>query len=317
MKELKKCEICGKKFFQFLFKLTDKNLGVPGEFNFVKCENCGLIFMNPQPSSNELQKHYPKEKYYSLGKINKKENSLKTRIRIFFYEIYFNSKNNNYMLKIIFSPLKFFVRGTRISPDKKLLDIGSGSGQFLYEMKQFGMECYGVEPGDFDKIIAREEGLRIKKSNLIRTRYPSNFFDLITMNHVLEHINNPSKTIKEIHRILNKKGLLIIGVPNFNSLAYSIFKKNWYQLDAPRHLFNYSNKNLNDLLKKERFKIIKVRYNSRPSQFSVSLSYFLNGKKWNGRVINFISMILFLPFTWMINFLKWGDQIEVYCIKEN
>ena len=316
MIKIKKCEICGKRNFQFLFNLKDNSLGIPGKFNFVKCKDCELIFMNPQPSLNELQKHYPKETYYSLGKINLKESSLKTRMKILLYKIYFSPRNKNYFLKTIFSPLKFFVRGTRINHNDKLLDIGSGSGQFLYEMKQLGIKGYGVEPGNFEKGIAKKEGLKIKNLDLIQSKYPRDFFDLITMNHVLEHVNNPSKTIKEIHRILYKKGLLIMGVPNSNSLAYGLFKKNWYQLDVPRHLFNYSDKNLKDLLKKEGFKVINVRYNSRPSQFSVSLSYFLKGKKWNNRLIDFIFTVLFLPLTWMVNFLRWGDQIEVYCVKE-
>ena len=174
------------------------------------------------------------------------------------------------------------MRGTKIAKNKRFLDVGSGSGQFLYEMKQFGMDIYGVEPSDFDEKTAKEKKLNILKSDLIKANYPSNYFDIITFNHVLEHVNNPLKTIKEIHRILKKDGALIIGVPNSNSLAYWLFKKNWYQLDVLRHLFNFSDKNLGNLLKKEGFKIKKVRYNSRPSQFVVSLYFALGIKKEKG-----------------------------------
>ena len=59
------------------------------------------------------------------------------------------------------SPLKFTSRGTKISPNSRLLDIGSGSGQFLYEMKTLGLDVYGVEPGNFDK-----EG-KVKYGNFI------------------------------------------------------------------------------------------------------------------------------------------------------
>jgi len=197
-------------------------------------------------------------------------------------------------------------------PGKKLLDIGSGSGQFLYEMKTLGMEVHGIEPGSFDAKVAKKENLDIIKSNLDKTRYKSNCFDLITINHVLEHVNNPVETLKEAYRILKKDGLLIIGVPNNKSLAYWIFKKNWYQLDAPRHLFDYSERNLTKKLKELGFRIKKIRHNSRPSQFLVSFSYLL------GKRIKILNMLLFplaLLMTYIVNIFKIGDQIEIYCTK--
>jgi len=312
MNLLKKCKICGGKSFNFLFKQRDKNLNFSDKFSLYKCKNCRIIFLNPQPTDKELEKYYPKEKYYSLGKIEK--NSFKTKLKLKLYKIYFN-KNKNFLKKILYSPLKYKVRGAVIQKGKKLLDIGCGSGQFLYEMKQFGMDIYGVEPSDFDEKIAKEKKLNILKSDLIKANYPSNFFDIITINHVLEHTNDPLKTIKEIYRILKKRGTLIIGVPNSNALAYSLFKKNWYQLDVPRHLFNFSDKNLKELLQKEGFKIKKIRYNSRPSQFVVSLYFVLNIKQRKGICYKILKGV-FLPLTWIVNALKIGDQVEIFVKKK-
>ena len=143
------------------------------------------------------------------------------------------------------------------------------------------------------------------------------------MNHVLEHVNNPLETIKEIHRILDKKGLFIVGVPNSDSLAYKIFKSNWFALEAPRHLFNYSAKNLKKLLEDNGFKVKKIRYNSRPTQFVASLYYALGIKKPNeilfsnkNKLINNLLKILFLPLTWFVNSIKCGDQIEIWSEKD-
>ena len=94
---------------------------------------------------------------------------------------------------------------------------------------------------------------------------------------------------------------------------YKIFKSNWLSLDAPRHLFDYSDKILKKLLEQEKFKIVKVRYNSRPSQFVVSLEYFL--EKRFGKFIKAFLTMVFLPLTWIVNALKLGDQIEVWCVK--
>lgn len=313
MKSLNKCEICGSKEISFLFKQKDKNLNIPGEFSIFKCNKCKANFINPQPSEKELERYYSKEKYYSLKKIESKE-SKKTSLRLKLYNIYFNPNKKNIFLKILFSPIKFIVRGTRIKKDSKLLDVGSGTGQFLYEMKELGMKTYGIEPGDFNEKEVKRYELNIEKKDLIKYKNKKEFFDIITMNHVLEHVNNPQEVIKKISLLSKKQGILIIGIPNSNSLAYKLFRKNWHQLDVPRHLFDYSDKNIKILLEKNGFKIIKIRYNSRPNQFVVSLYFALGIKKRIG-IINRILEALFLPLTWIVNLTKTGDQIEVWCVK--
>jgi predicted SAM-dependent methyltransferase len=182
-------------------------------------------------------------------------------------------------------------------------------------MKELGMNVYGFEPGNFNEKEARKYNLNIEKKDLIKYKAKKEYFDIITMNHVLEHIDNPSETVKKINLLLKRNGVLIIGVPNTNSLAYTLFGKNWHQLDVPRHLFDYSDKNLKLLLKKNGFKIIKTRYNSRPNQFVVSLYFALGIKKRTG-IVNRILEIIFLPLTWLVNFIQVGDQIEIWCIKK-
>lgn len=312
MREIKNCELCGNKDFKFLFKGKDKLLGIGGDFNLFECKKCEVIFLNPQPSYKELEKYYSNKKYYSLKKID--TISKKLKIKLSLYKIYFNSNEKNIFLKILFYPLKFIVRGTKIAKDARLLDVGCGSGQFLYEMKQFGLRTCGVEPGDFDRKTSKKENLNIFHGELKSARFHSNYFDIITLNHVLEHVNNPYETINEIYRILKNGGTFILGVPNTHSLSRMIFGSNWLALDVPRHLINYSDKNLKYLLKKEGFKVEKIRYNSRPNQFVVSL-YFIMGIKKREGIFNRILEVIFLPFTWLVNFLRIGDQIEIYCKK--
>ena len=311
MKDISNCPICNNKNILFVFKQNDKNLNINGEFSAYNCQNCKCIFLNPRPSFKELSKYYSSDKYYSLSKVNL---SAKTKLKIRLYEIYFNKEKNNLLLKLFFSPLKFIVRGTELIKNGKVLDVGCGSGQFLYEMRELGMQPYGVEPGEFDRASNEKYKLNIKNCELIYAKYQANFFDVITMNHVLEHVPNPKETLLEIKRILKKNGKFIIGVPNTNSLAYKLFRKNWHQLDVPRHLIDYSASNLTYLLKKTGFKIKKVRYNSRPNQFVVSL-YYLFGITKRNKIITRILELIFSPLTWIVNSLKSGDQIEIWCEK--
>src|SRR5690606_22540882 len=104
------------------------------------------------------------------------------------------------------------------------------------------------------------ENLKIENRSLEKTRYKKEFFDVITLNHVLEHLSEPYESLSKIKILLKKEGLLIVGVPNSRSLAHFLFKENWYQLDTPRHMINYSDRNLAYVLKKAGFKILKIRY---------------------------------------------------------
>lgn len=307
MKQLRKCAICKGEEFTLLFEGNDKLLGVPGRFNLVKCLRCGVEFINPQPNNQELKKYYDSDKYYSLKKIDK--DSFKTKLKLYLYKLYF-TENYTYLERLLFLPIKFMIRSTVIKKNAKLLDIGAGSGQFLFEMKQLGLKTYGIEVGDFDK----SEGLKIKNTNLSEAKYPDNYFDLITLNHVMEHLPNPHQTLKEIHRILKPQGTFIIGVPNTNSLAKKLFNKNWLAYDIPRHLFNYSDGLLINLLESHKFKISKLRYNSRPTQFVMSLYYLFGIKKRNG-MINKLLEILFIPLTLLVNISNYGDQVEIICEK--
>lgn len=125
-----------------------------------------------------------------------------------------------------------------------------------------------------------------------------------------------------MHRILNPKGRLIIATPNINSFSAKIFGNKWFQLDTPRHLFLYSEKTLKKYAKKTGLGIEKIKYNSTPLQFLVSIEYLLTEFGMNKKILNLllssnkILFLILLPFSQLLNFLKWGDQLEVVLIKK-
>lgn len=321
MKEIKKCNFCKSNKLRLWGVGRDNLHNNPGEFKLFKCKNCGLIFINPQPSMREIGKYYPSE-YYSFQGIRIKEKYWPVRLKLFLYDLYFNRSNKNYFLKTVLSPLKALVRGVQFPIPNKVLDVGCGSGQFLYEMKILGAkEVHGVEPGGFNKESADEHRIKIKNSTLSEAKYDKNFFDLVTMNHVLEHVNDPDETLKEIQRTLRPGGKLIIGVPNTRSLDCYLFGVNWYNLDVPRHLFDYSSKNLSKHLKSLGFKKIKIRYTSGRTYFFNSTIYALRhlfGRNFNIQKNKIIDGFLIIPSLIIgniLNFLKFGDQMEISCTK--
>lgn len=330
MKILHKCDLCGSEELEHLCKLEDYNRGFEGTFNLYMCKSCGLMFLNPQPSFEELEKYYPSDYY---RKIEERPSTI-SKINVkFMRKLYALSVKHSFIFKTFLFPLSPFVRGVNIIPNTKYLDVGCGGGQFLFETKILNStaEYYGVEPGNFDKEDVKKHGLNVFKGTLEEAHYPDDYFDVVTMNHVFEHVHNPSETMKELRRVLKPGGTLILAVPNYRSLAFKLSGKYWYQLDAPRHLFTYSDEILKKYAKKFNLKVEKIRYGAFWDQttFIVSGMHYFNmfipkknlwkyllervQKGYIFPLLIFGSLfVLLFPFITLLNILKFGDSVEIW-----
>jgi 2-polyprenyl-3-methyl-5-hydroxy-6-metoxy-1,4-benzoquinol methylase len=137
-----------------------------------------------------------------------------------------------------------------------LLDIGCGRGAFLASMQRAGWQVTGVEFSDETAAYAREVyGVTVTTD----LAFPDASFDVITVNHVLEHMEAPAQTIQACYRLLKKGGVLIVAVPNIRSLQATIGKNAWLHLDVPYHLVHFSEEGLSRLLQMNGFMIGRTR----------------------------------------------------------
>ncbi len=311
--KIKKCDLCSSEDIPQKFRLKDRLHAIKGNFSLSICNRCGLIFQNPQLSEKELSKYYPQDYIsYNKGK------SPRDKMIGLLYQVYYSNKRSNF-LKLLFLPVKSLLRGMPYKKNAKYLDIGCGDGSFLKLVKQMGMEPHGVDP--FLKKSVQE--LKIKNVSLHDAKYPNEFFDFITLNNVLEHMPNPLKILIECERILKKEGKILVNVPNSTSLNYHLFSSNWVSLDAPRHLYIFSNKTLEMYGEKCNLSVNKINYKSEPFTILGSIIYVINkifGKRdkleGNRLISNRIVNILTLPLSILLNLLKIGDQTEVVYVKK-
>jgi SAM-dependent methyltransferase len=237
----------------------------------------------------------------------------------------------------------------KIIPKGRILDIGCARGVFLSMMRESGWETFGTELNEETAFHAKNIlGLDVKIGRLADIQFESEFFDVITIWHVLDHLQNPALTLQECNRILKSCGLLVIAVPNSSSLQAKISGRYWFHLDPPFHLFHFNEKNLSQLLQKFEFGIIKVNHFSWEFNPFGYLQSFLNMcgiqdnllydilKKRSLRSFSslnsgsfrfycnlFITLLLVPLFTllsFLFSFIEsllgLGGSIEVYAIKE-
>lgn len=147
----------------------------------------------------------------------------------------------------------------------KILDIGCHSGTFTYQIfKKFKKaDLYGIDISKNAILYAKRKYKNIKFAVARAEKLPfdSNKFDFVTCFEVLEHVENPVKVIKEIRRVSKKGASLLIIVPTEN-LLFRIIWTFWTALGPGRvwthtHIQKFTNKNLDLLLQKTGYKIIK------------------------------------------------------------
>lgn len=207
-----------------LFNCKDNT--VSGEyFEVMEHEEYEMLVTSPVPKN--LEKYYKSESYISHT------DSKKT----FFDKIYQAVKNHTLKQKLLL--LNSFK-----SSSKSVLDFGAGTGDFLKICKNNNWQVLGIEPSAEARENAVKKGVHLKESLLDITNQK---FDVITLWHVLEHVENLKNTIKVLKSLLQPEGRIVVAVPNYKSYDAAFYKEHWAAYDVPRHLWHFSQKSIHKL----------------------------------------------------------------------
>lgn len=250
------CILCDEDNSEKILTAEDLRYNTSGEkFNLIRCRRCGLTYINPRPTKDEIKKYYPSR--YKTRKILKNpvliEKRLKQyrrkRISLFF-------KNPWYI---------------DLPIETTVLDVGCGAGDLLLLLKERGCNAYGI---DVDEItctyLSETMNLNVINCDIDNgTSFQAGFFDLVIMRHSLEHLHNPVNVLHEVRRIMKPGGLLIVGVPNIESYVSKITKEKWRDLDIPRHLFHFNQSTITALLYKSGFSIESIHHELKVSSESL------------------------------------------------
>ncbi len=136
----------------------------------------------------------------------------------------------------------------------RLLDYGAGSGAFARFMASRGFQAVGLEPFSLGKTL-EEPNLRLVRAPLASVKAELGTFDVVTMWHVLEHLEHPVPLLEELRSLLAPGGVLIVSVPNFASWQSQVFRGSWFHLDPPRHLLHFEPETLTSCLTRAGFTV--------------------------------------------------------------
>lgn len=185
----------------------------------VICSDCGIVTNDPIPSDEELAAFY-RQDYRTEYK-----GSVEPRMR----QIWRNFRGTEGHIR----EWREYYVGRR-----RCLDLGSGSGEFMYLARQLGIDCLGVEPNQGYSTYCREKlGLNVLSQTLEETEFEDGCFDLIRLSHVMEHMRDPVRSLKVLKRWLSDDGIIYIEVPNIDRDATHKMRGKIFHFG---HIFNFS-----------------------------------------------------------------------------
>ncbi|MBI3192855.1 MAG: class I SAM-dependent methyltransferase [Ignavibacteriae bacterium] len=249
------CGICGGRNLDHLFWSTDFSRKTTQEqWSVSQCKDCTIVQTTPRPSIEELSRYYP-DFYYPIGDVSTK-----------YFKRYIMRYQKDKVEKI-----------SRFRRNGKVLDIGCGVGFFLKEASDTGYESEGIELSSLAANIGKERWkLEIVNSDFLSYPYSPSTFDIVTLWHVLEHFDQPVKVLQKVNQILKPGGLLVIAVPNIQSIQAKIFRSHWYGVDVPRHLYHFTPASLTSIVEPCGFKVDFVDHFCREHNGGVILGSIIS-----------------------------------------
>ena len=259
-------------------------------FEVMKNEKYDMLVTSPIPVN--LSDYYKSDDYISHT------DSKKT----LFDKVYQQVKNYTLQKKVTL--LNSFA-----SEEKTVLDIGAGTGDFLSVCKKKNWQVFGVEPDFGARKIAASKQVNLRET---LADFKGENFDVITMWHVLEHIENLHEHIKELKKLLKPNGTLVIAVPNFKSYDAIYYNQFWAAFDVPRHLWHFSQKAIKELFLEVDMEVIKTI----PMKFDSYYVSLLSEKYKNGSTNIFKAF--YIGFTSNRNAKRTSEYSSlIYVIKNN
>lgn len=299
------CPSCGGPIKRLISDVRDAHYGLPGDWHWDLCQACGLWLLNPAPREDFLYSDgYDDEEYYAFKPF---------------------SEQQSFARRFASAILRYDTRRTRdpkFAAPGRLLDIGCGTGEFMFRMRQKGWNVHGLEPNRAAVRIGREHyDLDIQPGwDEADAAYADASFDYIRLNHCFEHILRPDEALRFIRRKLKDDGKLFIGVPNTDSIPARLFGPHWWLHGAPVHPHNWSARSIALVLSRNGLEIERWGTNSNFSGFLGSLQIRSNVRrgiyKDTGPLLsNPVLKIFFNTLAKTIDLFKQGDCLEVIARK--
>ena len=276
-----RCQLCNGSLVQ--------RLHIPGDWRRPEedldyhvhwCRSCELGRLHPTPSREELEDAYrvPYMPHAALSfhdRTSSATRGLLTRIFDRLVGLRPGSADID----------KDWVRRELGDQPLRICELGCGSGRLLEEFRAAGHRVVGVEPSESARGIAHAQGLEVfgGTAESPPEEIRSQRFDVVLMNHVLEHCNAPRQALERACNLLEPNGRLVLETPNNEAAGLRWAGAAWPWLDIPRHLHFFTTKSLHQICEESGFEVSNVEFRGYARQFQQE---WIESEKHIARFVN-------------------------------
>lgn len=220
------CPLCGEDRYR-LFSDRNRN-------RTVVCEGCGLYYTTPLPPTGETEGDVAGSDKYTRDQLEK--------------EAFFRLRAETLLADV----------EARLGKGS-LLDVGCAIGTELVVAEERGWKATGLELSKSSLAVARERGLDARGETLEACAFDDARFDLVTLNHVLEHIPSPGSFLREVRRVVRPDGFVFIAVPNVHTWWFYVKRDRYGWTFQDDHFLHFTTRTLGEMLRRHGFEVLDCR----------------------------------------------------------
>ncbi len=288
--DVRSCRACDSTDVAPSGAVPDYHAGTGRRYSLDVCGSCGSARLRETLSDEELERIYPPT-FYSYD-VSEPQNAVLAQIYRFRYDRH------------------------RFKPTfKRLLEIGSGCGEFMKTISHRG-DVVGLERSIAARTKASELGLDVRVGDVADPAlFAAGEFDYAYMSHSFEHLDDPAAALRSVSGWLEDGGRLFIAVPNFGGVLPRMFFGAWYNLAIPLHVSQFTRRGITSLLERNGFVVERVACNSDPLSIPMTVYFALGGTMKTLRspltILLMGIALACIPVSRVLDRLGLGDCIEV------
>jgi len=258
------CPLCGSRQLKPVLTCTDHYAS--GEtFELYRCMDCGFLLTQGAPVAAEIGKYYETPDYISHSDTRK---GLMNRVY-------------HWVRQFMLLRKAQLVERTSGRTSGSLLDIGTGTGYFPHTMQQRGWQVQAIEKSAQARAFARNHfGLDVKADEAFQ-QLPADGFDVITLWHVMEHLEPLNETWIQLRKLLKARGVLVLAVPNPASYDAQKYGERWAAYDVPRHLWHFTPEVMRQWGAKHGFRLLETHPMPLDAFYVSMLTERYQGCRWS------------------------------------
>ncbi len=331
------CPCCNSKSVKKRF-IARNNLyaNTPNyEGSYAVCGGCGSFYIENFLPENKISQFYPKNYYtrkfsletslwFKWGLSAAKKECVKPFFRSFSKS---TAEDFGHLIYRFFYWKRFNRLPLKNSSNNQMLEIGFGSGAYLFFLRKLGWICYGVDPDLHNKSKLEREGIRVE-AEIDTLNLDPNSISFCYSYHAFEHIYEIDRYFEKIERILTQDGKFLLCVPFSEGLLPKLFKSNWFDLGFPIHKQIYSEKGIHSLCDRHGLKVKSLKTvsyaDSLVGTIFISIHRIIFGSK-SARYASILErsrlfrilVLMTSPLVFFLDKLKYGDRVEVWIMKDD